>query len=252
MSEIIPRKTVLEYRFDGELEHLDRHVSAGKKVLEKLQTKIWGRSAELLMIVSEDASVRVGIEANRLFFDCDSVGELQKTAEVDAHETLRLVLESLEIGEVHAVGLRRWYALDKGGLSEGKILSRLCASYLTEPAMKIATSLGLSVEDLNITFDLENKLEPKKSGRLSVGPMSKGEWVQHVPYASPQDGYPKRKQVTTVIKSLPESFIFVDLDLRYASKNLAEEKLSVDSCYTWLDNLRDKGKLIPKTILSDT
>lgn len=250
MNVIRPRKTVIEVRFRPSLSHFQLLDKVGSVMLKKMDVTDWERSPFSVEIQDRKNHERVSIEVERLIAEFDSSTERQENAILRGISWLNDCLEGYEITTIQAIGIRQWFAIVRGSLTETKLISKIMSVYFDERFQSMAEASSLQIKDFAITLDLEDKLEPRKTGRLVVGAMSKGQWVKHVNYNLKPSGHVSKEAINSIVRDLPNDFIYIDLDLRFTaiptSSGLPKEKLQ-----EWGKFVFDRQKNVPAKIISD-
>lgn len=83
-----------------------------------------------------------------------------------------------------------------------------------------------------------------------MGAMSKKQWTKHVGYSLSAGGHIDQPAIDAIVASLPNDFVFVDVDLRFA---ILEELayFSVEKLAEWGKFVSDRQKDIPLQIVND-
>ena len=212
-------------------------------LLETLEIKEWEKSEIAVEVHDTKKHERVRIEFHRVFAEFDSSFEHQSDSIDRGTKLLELCLDGLGVNEIQFIGIRQWFAIDRGSINESKLISKILNIYFDENIATLASKSSMQIKDLAITLELEDSAEPRKKGRLILGAMTKSQWTTHLRYSGA--GHLDAIAVSSIVENLPSDFVFVDIDMRFAttdnSTSLPREKLA-----EWASIVKSKQTAIPK------
>ena len=248
MNVIVPRKTVVEVRFNPNLRYFRRMDDTAITLQKTMDVKDWEKTEISVEIQDAKNHERVRIEFHRVFSEFDSSVELQSDSIDRGTQLIELCLDGLGVEEIQSIGIRQWFAIDRGAISESKLIAKILNIYFDENIATLARKSSMQIKDLAITLELEDSAEPRKKGRLILGAMSKSQWTAHLRYSG--TGHLDAKAIAEIVESLPTDFVFVDLDMRFGvtdnTSSLPRSKLA-----EWASFVKSKQSAIPKQIIND-
>jgi len=249
MPYILPRKTVVEANFQPRLDYFAKLDLVGNTVLGLMKVSDWSKSQFSVDVQDRKNHERVQIEYQRVFAEFDSSVERQKDAIDRAVILLESCISGLGVKELLSVGIRQWFAIERGSANESKLIAKLLKIYFNESLLELAELSSMKVKDIAITLELEDKVDPKRKGRLILGAMSKSQWTRYTAYST-NGSHIDLRGVESIVASLPNDFVFVDVDMRLA---VVDEltPLPVEKLREWSDFVSGMQRKIPLRIIDD-
>lgn len=247
MPHILPRKTVVEVRFRPRLDYFAKLDLVGNTVLELMKVSDWSKSQYSVDIQDRKNHERVQIDYQRVFAEFDSSVERQKDAIDRAVILLESCISGLGVKELHTIGIRQWFAIERGSANESKLIAKLLKIYFNESLVELAELSLMKVKDIAITIELEDKADPKRKGRLILGAMSKSQWTRHTAYST-NGSHIDLLGVNSIVASLPNDFVFIDVDMRLVDELTP---LPAETLREWSDFVSGMQRKIPLRIIDD-
>lgn len=200
--------------------------NAGEALLKELGTDQWACSGRSVEVRDFDRKCRVGLSFNRVFVELDGDEDQQETAAEFGINLLSTACSELNV-EAIQIGIRQFFALDVNGAKEEQLVQKLLKIF-GQPDF-----IGDNIDDVSYTFEVDPSADGRR-GRVIVGAMTRDQWQQFVPYpdAGQNLGHLSTEKIERIKGSLPEDFVFVDVDFIKAVAK-ADETISDEEIKTF-------------------
>ena len=138
MHVILPRKTVVEARFRPQLDYFQKLDSVGTTVLGLMEVCDWQKTPFSVEIQDRKNHERVQLHVERVIAEFDSPIDRQKDAIDRGVVWLKTCFSGLGVENLIAVGIRQWFAIDRGAATEAKLIGKLLKIYFNESLQELA------------------------------------------------------------------------------------------------------------------
>lgn len=165
----------------------------------------WQRSPLTLDIRDQKRRRRFFMSYRRSFFE--AVGVESVTGELDQAKALfDKVHHRLQFTQIGRLGIRQLVAFD--AKKPFKELTNIASKKLFATEALSAPFMKGELQDVGFVVDVKTGLG--WSYKLSVGPMSRDEWFERIPYE--KGIFPGEKEFNDYRDSFPKDFVYIDVD----------------------------------------
>lgn len=251
MTEIAPRKTIVEARVAPKLSFYSKMDGAGEAILSSMKTNLWERSPFSIELLDVDNQEKVVLEHDRFHCEMDGPLDRQLTSAKRGFSLIKEAMGECGIGGVRRLGVRQFFAIEFDGNTEERLISKLDRAYLATDALASVTKMG--VKDFAVVLELRGSPDSHFSGRLSLGGMKRSQWTSYTPYNVVQGRGPNhlgKRSVQQIVQELPESFVFVDID-KAIGKPSSTDEIDFSKCESFIESVSSDMKQIANQIIRD-
>lgn len=224
MTTYEPQKIVLEVRYEPKLEFYRRMDEFGETMSSEFRH--WERSPLSLELRNRKYHRRLYLSHSRIFFERDNpqVGASECDSGVNYFNK---AFKILPIKAFSRIGLRQWFLvnIDK---SFPAITDSVAKSFYNRESDVAAITPG-TINDLAYVVNYDHK--DGWEYNLKVAPMRRDEWFSKVAheegiYGSGKEKADKEESFSEYKETIPENFLFIDIDCLYNGNEIELEKLN--------------------------
>jgi len=207
IGQAVLKKLVVDFRYKPTLRVYESMDVVGRTLSDDFPD--WERAALALEIRNRQKHRRLVIQFRQSVFDCINPGNEEEEFDV-AKKSVKSVSDKVDIAKFERFAVRFWFVAEFKG--EYESLVRLVYRKFCTPVESLAPFAEYVLKDAAYAVELSRD---EWTYGVRVGPMTKDEWFSTVhherkAFETAPDGETFEKYAQT----LPDRFVYVDLDVR--------------------------------------